>query len=84
MDENNLSKTASILGGELTNEIDDFLSPVRIRSLLLLVGIESLGILSWELRDKVIFLVKAGSGPRPRTKRVKNFCALSADYYNIN
>jgi hypothetical protein len=26
-------------------------------------------------------LVKAGSGPRPRTKRVKNDCTLSAYYY---
>ncbi len=31
-----------------------------------------------------VFFVKAGSGPRPRTKRVKNDCTLSADYYNIN
>ncbi len=30
------------------------------------------------------FLVYAGSGPRPRTKRVKFDCTLSADYYNIN
>jgi hypothetical protein len=30
------------------------------------------------------FLVKVGSGLRPRTKRVKNDCTLSADYYNIN
>jgi hypothetical protein len=25
-----------------------------------------------------------GSGPRPRTKRVKNDCTLSTDYYYIN
>ncbi len=30
-----------------------------------------------------VFLVKAGSGLRPRTKKVKNDCTLSADYYNI-
>jgi hypothetical protein len=30
------------------------------------------------------FLDVYGSGPRPRTKRVKNDCTLSADYYNIN
>ena len=29
-------------------------------------------------------LVKVGSGPRSRTKRVKNDCTLSADYYNID
>jgi hypothetical protein len=29
-------------------------------------------------------VVSAGSEPRPRTKRVKIDCALSADYYNIN
>ncbi len=34
--------------------------------------------------QKCFFLVKAGSGPRPRTKRVKNDCTLSANYYNIN
>jgi hypothetical protein len=28
--------------------------------------------------------VFASSGPRPRTKRVKIDCTLSADYYNIN
>ncbi len=31
-----------------------------------------------------VFLVKTGSAPRPRTKRVKIDCTLSADYYNIN
>ncbi len=31
-----------------------------------------------------VFFVQAGSGPRSRTKRVKNDCNLSADYYNIN
>ncbi len=34
--------------------------------------------------ENMHFLVTAGSGPRPRTKRVKNDCTLSADYYNIN
>jgi hypothetical protein len=33
---------------------------------------------------EMFFFVKAGSGLRPRTKRVKNDCVLSADYYNIN
>ncbi len=31
-----------------------------------------------------LFLAKAGSGPRPRIKRVKNDSTLSADYNNIN
>jgi hypothetical protein len=31
----------------------------------------------------VFFFVEAGSRPRPRTKRVKFDCTLSADYYNI-
>jgi hypothetical protein len=32
----------------------------------------------------IFFLVLAGSGLRPRTKRVKTYCTLPADYYNIN
>ncbi len=34
--------------------------------------------------QSVVFLFYAGSGPRPRTKRVKFDCTVSAYSYNIN
>ncbi len=35
-------------------------------------------------QSAAFFFVKAGSGPRPRTKRFKIDCTLSPDYYNIS